>query len=346
MRFFSPSQQFLDASGRPLSGGVLSFYRTGTTTPATVYSDSALAVPRGTSVTLDSAGRSGDVFLDPSFAYKVTLVDASGSTVFTSDPIGSPPVVAGPGVALDASNRVTIDASFLRGYLSGLTLSNNATTPNTKIDIAAGVCTDDGNTALLKLSSATVDCGTVGANGLDSGSLPATGSVHLFAIGKSDLTTAFIASTSLTPTLPTGYVYKRRIGSLRTDASNHFLAFVQDGDDFLLKTWPRDYNTTPTLSTATLVSLSVPTGISVNALIATELTGGGGGRCDLAMWSPLIGSTASAGLELSTPASTVAGGDFEIKTNTSGQIYIEQFSTVAAQQIWTRGWRDSRGRLG
>lgn len=85
-RFNSPSVQFCDSTGAPLNAGTLSFFLTNSTTPQAVYSDVALSSSRGTIITLDSAGRAGNIFLS-NLAYKVVLADSTGSQVWTADPV-------------------------------------------------------------------------------------------------------------------------------------------------------------------------------------------------------------------------------------------------------------------
>jgi hypothetical protein len=59
-----------------------------------------------------------------------------------------------------------------RGYIDGLTLSNDGGTPNTKLDVSAGICRDDTDAMAIRLtSSVVIDCTTTGPNGLDAGSL-------------------------------------------------------------------------------------------------------------------------------------------------------------------------------
>jgi len=87
-RFFSPNQQFADATGLPYAGGSLAFYASGTSTPLTTYSDSALTVPNTNPVVLDSAGRAGNIFLQ-NLAYKVVLSDVNNNPIWTDDPVYS-----------------------------------------------------------------------------------------------------------------------------------------------------------------------------------------------------------------------------------------------------------------
>lgn len=81
--------QFLDINGNPLSSGTLSFFLTGTSTPTTVYSDSALTTPTGTAgvVTLDAGGRPPTAVYLAVQPYKVVLKDSGGVTIATRDPV-------------------------------------------------------------------------------------------------------------------------------------------------------------------------------------------------------------------------------------------------------------------
>lgn len=87
-RFYSPDQQFADSTGAPYAGGFLYFYATGTTTPLSTYTDSALSVANANPVVLDSAGRAGSIFLQ-NLAYKVVLKDVDGVQIWTEDPVST-----------------------------------------------------------------------------------------------------------------------------------------------------------------------------------------------------------------------------------------------------------------
>ena len=71
-------QQFT-ASGKPLSGGTIYFYQSGTLTPKTVYADAAGTTALGTSVTLSASG-TAVIFLD-SGAYRIWVKDSTGAPV-------------------------------------------------------------------------------------------------------------------------------------------------------------------------------------------------------------------------------------------------------------------------
>lgn len=92
----------LGNSSTMLTGGVLRAYVTGTSTPATLYSD-ANGTSAGTSVTLDARGEPTTIkriWLDTAVTYKLTLEDADGNVLWTVDPVYGSDVVGGDGSQL------------------------------------------------------------------------------------------------------------------------------------------------------------------------------------------------------------------------------------------------------
>ncbi|MDD5212363.1 MAG: hypothetical protein PHV62_08095 [Sulfuricurvum sp.] len=131
-------------------------------------------------------------------------------------------------------------------YVNGLSLLNNATTPNTKLDVLAGQCRDSnnmidinlgnylnqGNQALTANSNTTINFGVNGANGLDTGSIAASTFYYIYAVADSSNKNqpAALASTSASaPVLPQGYDSLRVIGVCKTDGSSHILAYYVSG---------------------------------------------------------------------------------------------------------------------
>ncbi len=111
-------------------------------------------------------------------------------------------------------------------YANGLKITNDATTPNTKLNIASGSIIDStGVYQLISDSSITVNTGTTGLNGLDTGVLLASRIYHVYLVGdpvtQQDM--GAIVSLSATPLLPFGYSAYARVGYISTDASVHFL---------------------------------------------------------------------------------------------------------------------------
>mgnify|MGYP001574107842 CR=1 FL=1 len=106
-------QPFTDSAGNALSGGTVEFYVTGTSTPATVYSDS-IGTSIGTTVTLNSrgepqngAGTAVNIYYDDTVTYKVIRKTAAGTPVApTLDPFtvfGSASTVRATGTSTDRS---------------------------------------------------------------------------------------------------------------------------------------------------------------------------------------------------------------------------------------------------
>lgn len=123
-------------------------------------------------------------------------------------------------------------------YIQGIIPTNNATTPNTKIDLSPGVCADQYNVYDINLGSynvialqgnvTTINAANVGLNGIDSGALAASTvyKIYVVADSVSGNTTGAVVSLnipSVGPLMPFGYNIYRLVGYAVTDASSHFL---------------------------------------------------------------------------------------------------------------------------
>lgn len=91
-RFTDPYIQYTNSAGVPLSGALLFFYITGTSTKTNTYTSNTLAVANPNPVVLGSDGSVGNVFLDPNVTYKVVLApstdsDPPTSPIWTADPV-------------------------------------------------------------------------------------------------------------------------------------------------------------------------------------------------------------------------------------------------------------------
>jgi hypothetical protein len=284
-----------------------------------------------------------------------------GSNDFTQGHVQVPTRIAGDNgtdaastafvaTAIGSGLTSSLGGAVLRSYLAGLGMSNDSSAPNTKIDVAKGVCADDSGALMLGFASpGSIDCTSVGVNALDSGALDTNKWYHAFAIGKPDGTSGLLASLSATaPTLPSGFMFKRRIGSFKTDGSAHIVPFSQKGDEFLWKAPPIDQNSASLGVTSTLYMLSVPPGVQTNALFTGSAVVGG--NASVLFQSPdqntLSLTTQGAGSDLIVVSGTAgdgAGGRFSIRTDTSRQIRAVA-STAVSLTIFTHGWIDRRGR--
>ncbi len=113
-------------------------------------------------------------------------------------------------------------------YVNGMIVSNDATTPNTILDLSAGQCRDSNDVMDITISTAlTINSGVVGANGIDAGVLLASKVYAVYAIGdstnkKTPAGIMTLASNSA-PLMPLHYDSYRLIGYAVTDSSVHFL---------------------------------------------------------------------------------------------------------------------------
>jgi len=115
----------------------------------------------------------------------------------------------------------------------GFVAINDTGTPNTSIDITSTSALTISSTGLaLNRSnvSLTLNLQTNGINGLDTGSLTANTIYNIWLIDNG-AAIASLASTSYTaPTLPSGYTYKCRVGTITSTAGSILPGFVIRGN--------------------------------------------------------------------------------------------------------------------
>lgn len=120
-------------------------------------------------------------------------------------------------------------------YVNGLEITNDATTPDEIINIAAGQCRDSTNTYDMVLNDAIdVDVTLAGAGGLDTGTIAASKvyAVYLISDPVTGLETKGMLSLSLTaPLMPFGYSAFRLIGYVVTDSSADILLMIISGNN-------------------------------------------------------------------------------------------------------------------
>lgn len=259
-------------------------------------------------------------------------------------------------------SRSSSPASAPRGYLAGLTLSNNGTDPTNDIDIAVGVARDGGNTDTLTLGTALtkqLDAAWAvgsGVGGLDTGSI-ANDVYHMWLIKRPDtgVVDVLFSASATAPTMPASYTLKRRIGAVIRSAGA-LLAFKQYGDQFLLKTPILDINAANPGTAAVLRTLTVPDGIQVEAIVNLVINSGTSFDIVAYLSSPDVNDAApSVSAAPLGQLSTDNGPNSEFTpatqvrcfTSTSAQIRSRLSASGAADDILiaTMGWIDTRGRF-
>lgn len=270
----------------------------------------------------------------------LTVQDANGTLAYTSE-------FAYANLA-GTSGRLVLP----RGYISGCEISNNSGDANNDIDFAAGQCRDSTNTVNIILAAGLTkqldNSWAAGTNqgGLDTG-VVGNNTYHCFLIRKdSDGTIDALFSLSATsPTMPSGYTYFRRVGSiLRVSGAN--VAFSQFGNEFLRSAPVSDYTTTTLSTTAATPALSVPTGIKVRAKVAMLCSTTGGVVRYVLLTSPDQADTLPTG----TLYNGIAGGtsgtystaEYFPRTNTSAQVRVRSSGANTTVELVTFGWIDER----
>ncbi|MBB5040691.1 hypothetical protein [Shinella fusca] len=312
---------------------------------------------------------------DPNFAATMAaLIGTKADAAATTAALAGKADAAATAAALDS--RVRADAAqllaasqqaqarsnisaALKGHIFGLTLSNNASDAANDIDIAVGeAASTETNPVLMVLASAltkrTDAAWAVGNNQggwLDGASMP-NGTGHVFLIGRSDTGVVDVGiSASLTPTLPTNYTWKRRIGSILRE-SGAIAGFVQDGDDFFYKIPSTEVSATNPGTSAVTRTLRIPLGLQLfalcNVVVRNSISAG--------QWMAYISDLATDDLTVAlTGALSNAGtGNIDnrqgqqvrVRTNTSGQIRSRLAASDANTTLYmaTVGWTDKRGR--
>lgn len=232
------------------------------------------------------------------------------------------------------------------------TIGNNTTDATNDIDITAGYGYDSTDAFLIKLTSALTKrldaLFVAGTNqgGLDAGSKANSTWYHVFIIAKADGTSDVLFSTSATaPTMPTDFIYKRRIASIRTEVAGGIKPFIQNGDVFEYVTPVADVSTSSPV--AGLLTLTVPLGVPTIPIIAAKVTASGGGTAAFQgqLCSPSVSTYVAPDL-IVTASAALSTSNKQIVTNNSSQIRLLVGIAAAYMtlQIATSGYIDFRGK--
>lgn len=247
-------------------------------------------------------------------------------------------------------------------HINGMLISNNAVTPATKIDISAGACSNAAGTRYNKVASAfTKDLNAAwavgtGNGGLFSGTKQPLTTYHIFLIRKTvDGSLDYGFDTSISgANVPSGWTIERRIGSIITKATSgdipdfNSYELAGGGLEIRYKVAAGDRVSGTVGSTATLITLSVPTGRKFQA--RSMVAAAGSNDVIILISSPddndetpdlTLGRTNLAPGS-NGPSDENGAVELVIHTNTSGQIRARTYSGNNNLRISTRGYIDSR----
>jgi hypothetical protein len=278
---------------------------------------------------------------------------STGATV--TIPVGNMRLVNVDGQNVQFADQVIVPSVTLPpvipNYLSGFTISNDSTTPNTVLDIAAGFATD--TTAVSYLQSASIflkgssAAWTVGSGngGMGQGlSFTAATTYHIFVISNGTSSNIdFYIDTSLTAAnKPTNTNFFRRIMSLMSLSSAAIWTPIsQNGDEVLLLTPAQDIQGIATSGSSQNKTMTVPIGLSVWHIGDWDLSG----TANMNIYSPVQVSWGFANSVTLTAATGSIGTTRVLtRTNASGQVTVKADGAGGTYFATTLGWIDRRGR--
>ncbi len=135
-------------------------------------------------------------------------------------------------------------------YISGLNLTNDATTPTTIVNLSAGAARNSTNVNDIVVSaSVNLTVTASGAGGLDTGTVATNTLYAVYAIGSSSNQlgngqsysafpgTVMMSLSFTAPTMPAGYDMFRRVGAIRTNGSSQVAKFHQVGSGAARHMW-------------------------------------------------------------------------------------------------------------
>lgn len=274
---------------------------------------------------------------------------------------------AGDYLLMDFSLATSSTPNVGRGYIDGFRLSIDPVDTDHDLEIASGICRDDGDTRTLQLTSAiTKQIDANWALGDDAGGFPSLLTLsadtwyHVFIIRRTSdglLDAGFDerldAANLLTDAV--GFSEFRRVGSIRTNGSSNITDFFQRGDRFLWLDPPRDVNVTNLSTSAQTYELSVPGGVRVVAHINGIVTQASDNARSVYVSSLDVDDEAPSNstAPLQTfhksspeihPHRTEVETDGNATLGQGGQIRARSSGSSTTLRIVTLGWDDRRGR--
>ena len=258
---------------------------------------------------------------------------------------------AGAAEELDAATvRTFLGGRLPPGHIHGLLISNNSTDSTNDIDISAGTCRSDDDTEDMVLTASRtkrLDASWAvgsGNGGRDTGSI-SNNWWYVWLIKRTDtgVVDALFSLSATSPTMPTNYTKKRRIGAINR-SSGAIRAFTQvpsDPDRFLLANFALDVNASDLGTSSVSYTLTCPP--NMVALFRAESE-------DFSGLYTVLRSLVESDAAPTEGFSSLAGSDFdsghfELATNASSQIAARASHEGTFLAIGTYGWRDTRGRL-
>lgn len=189
----------------------------------------------GATVSIPANGQNYHIYSD---GINVTAAAAPNMLMQASGTGHGPGLAPDPGSTAGATHFLREDATWalppgtlgIQGSFQALKISVTSTTA---ISVAAGMVMlfDGTNFWLVENLSATINTGTSGAGGLDTGSMASNQWYYVWAIEDTATQTAnaMISLSSSSPTMPAGYTAMALIGVVRASSSAQLMQTIQYG---------------------------------------------------------------------------------------------------------------------
>jgi hypothetical protein len=274
---------------------------------------------------------------------------SSGTLTFT----GAATFNQSASISGDLSVSGGASGGFLRGYISGLTLSNNTTDATNDLDIASGSAGSDGTMPVLMTLASSItkrlDAAWAvgsGSGGRDTGAV-ADGWWYVWLIRRSDtgVVDALFSASATSPTMPTNYDQKRLIFAFERSGGVIRPFTHRGGNDVSWVTPVENFNSTSVSTAGALVTVTAPPLTGARAILRTTLSHGAAA----AAWFRETTQTNEAVSISTADASTLGSGGRShtvksLAVSASSQIrYRCDLSSVGALIIATEGFVFPRG---
>lgn len=263
--------------------------------------------------------------------------------------------------AESAASTATAEANRAASYvpsgvaksISGLIISNHATTPLTMITVSPGAARDKDNNVDIVLSaglskSLTAFAAGAGNGMLDTGAAANFTPYHIFVI-RNPTTSAvdILASSSPTaPVMPAGFTQRRRIGIIQTNGSAQIFPGLWRADGSFEFAAPFAVASGLALATVQLITVLNNAGIKRKARFSVLLDRTVGTGFWFVARDPDVGvpTAATPGVVYKPAEARFYAGMLDVWTDTAGRIYVASSNASASDTVTIviHGWTDLR----